>query len=67
MPEPPDHSPGSGGRAHSGFYTHGIATAWRKMKVRYSITVRQHPQLRNLIKAFPEAEWPPPTSGESGS
>ena len=29
------------------------------MKVRYSITVRQQPSLRNLIEAIPEAEWTP--------
>ena len=36
-------------RADSGFYTHPIVAACRKMKVRYSITVRQHAGLRNLI------------------
>ena len=40
-------------RADSGFYTHGIMAACRDQKVRYSITVRQHPQLRNLIEAIP--------------
>ncbi len=44
-------------RADSGFYTHGIVAACRDKKVRYSITVRQHAQLRNLIEAIPEAEW----------
>ena len=44
-------------RADSGFYTHPIVAACRKMKVRYSITVRQHAGLRNLIEAIPEAEW----------
>ena len=44
-------------RADSGFYTHGIVAACRDQKVRYSITVRQHAQLRNLIEAIPEAEW----------
>ena len=46
-------------RADSGFYTHPIVAACRKMKVRYSITVRQHVQLRNLIEAILEAEWTP--------
>ena len=46
-------------RADSGFYTHPIVAACRKMKVRYSITVRQHAGLRNLIEAIPEAEWTP--------
>ena len=29
------------------------------MKVRFSITVRQHQSLRHLIEAIPEAEWTP--------
>ena len=33
--------------------------ACRKMKVRYSITVRQHQSLRNLIETIPEADWTP--------
>ena len=46
-------------RADSGFYTHPIVAACRKAKVRYSITVRQHAQLRNLIEAIPEEDWTP--------
>ena len=46
-------------RADSGFYTHDIVAACRDKKVRYSITVRQQPSLRNLIEAIPEAEWMP--------
>ena len=46
-------------RADSGFYTHPIVAACRKMKVCYSITVRQHAQLRNLIEAIPEDDWTP--------
>ena len=46
-------------RADSGFYTHSIVALCRKMKVRFSITVRQHAQLRMLIEAIPEAEWRP--------
>ena len=46
-------------RADSGFYTHPIVAACRKMKVRYSITVRQHAGLRNLIEAIPEEDWTP--------
>ena len=46
-------------RADSGFYTHGIVAACRDQKVRYSITVRQHPQLRNLIEAITEEDWTP--------
>ena len=46
-------------RADSGFYTHGVVSVCRKTKVRYSITVRQHKSLRNLIEAIPEADWTP--------
>ena len=46
-------------RADSGFYTHAMVAICRKAKVRSSITVRQHPRLRNLIEAIPEAEWTP--------
>ncbi len=46
-------------RADSGFYTHAIVAVCRKMKVRFSITVRQHQTLRNLIEAIPEADWTP--------
>ena len=44
-------------RADSGFYTHAIVADCRKMQVRYSITVRQRPSLRNLIEAIPEEDW----------
>ena len=46
-------------QADSGFYTHDIVAACRKMNVRYSITVRQQPSLRNLIEAIPEEDWTP--------
>ena len=46
-------------RADSGLYTHGIVAVCRKMDVRYSITVRRHAQLRNLIEAIPEEDWTP--------
>ena len=46
-------------RADSGFYTHSIVALCRKMKVRFSITVRQHAQLRKFIEAIPDAEWRP--------
>ncbi len=46
-------------RADSGFYNHDIVAVCRKMKVRFSITVRQHAQLRNLIAAIPEEDWTP--------
>ena len=46
-------------RADSGFYTHSIVAVCRKMKVRFSITVRQHQSLRHLIEAIPEGDWTP--------
>ena len=46
-------------RADSGFYTHAIVAVCRKLNVRFSITVRQHASLRNLIEAIPEADWTP--------
>ena len=46
-------------RADSGFYTHAIVAACRKAKVRFSITVRQHQSLRNIIEAMSEEEWAP--------
>ena len=46
-------------RADSGFYAHAIVAVCRKMDVRYSITIRQHKSLRNLIEAIREADWTP--------
>ena len=46
-------------RADSGFYTHAVAALCRKMKVRFSITIRQHAGLRNLIEAIPDEDWTP--------
>ena len=46
-------------RADSGFYTHAIVAVCRKMDVRYSITVRQHQSVRNIIEDIPETEWTP--------
>ena len=46
-------------RADSGFYTHSVVSICQKMKVRFSITVRQHKGLRNLIEAIPEGDWRP--------
>ena len=44
--------------ADSGFYAHAIVAVCRKMDVRFSITIRQHQSLRNLIEAIAEADWP---------
>ena len=38
-------------RADSGFYTHSIVSVCRKLDVRFSITIRQHQSLHNLIEA----------------
>ena len=46
-------------RADSGFYTHSVVSVCRKMDVRFSITIRQHQSLRNLIEAIPETDWTP--------
>ena len=46
-------------RADSGCYTHAMVAVCRQMDVRYSITVRQRPRLRNLIEAIPETDWTP--------
>ena len=46
-------------RADSGCYTHDIVAACRDKSVRFSITVRQHQSVRNIIEAIPEAEWTP--------
>ena len=46
-------------RADSGFYTHALVAVCRKMDVRFSITIRQHKSLRNLIEAIPEGDWTP--------
>ena len=45
--------------ADSGYYNHDIVKVCRKMGVRFSITVRQHQSLRNLIEAIPEQDWEP--------
>ena len=46
-------------RADSGFYTHALVAVCRRMDVRYSITIRQHARLRNIIEAIPEEDWTP--------
>ena len=44
-------------RADSDFYTHAIVSAWGKMDIRFSITIRQHKSLRNIIEATTETDW----------
>ena len=46
-------------RADSGFYAHAVVAVCRKLDVRFSITIRQHQSLRNLIEAIPEEDWTP--------
>ena len=46
-------------RADGGFYTHAIVAVCRRMDVRFSITIRQHASLRDLIEAIPEEDWNP--------
>ncbi len=46
-------------RADSGFYNHDIVAVCRNATVRISITIRQHPNVRSIIEAIPEAEWTP--------
>ena len=46
-------------RADSGFYAHALVAVCREMEVRFSITIRQHKSLRNLIEAIPEDAWTP--------
>ena len=43
-------------RVDSGFYTHPILVACRTTEVRFSITVRLQPSLRNVIEAIPVAD-----------
>ena len=55
-PEPGDNSRCG---PDSGFYTHAVVSACRQLDVRFSITIRQHASLRELIEAIPEQDWTP--------
>jgi hypothetical protein len=46
-------------RADSGFYAHPVVAVCRSMKVRFSITIRQHASIRRLIEAIPDDAWTP--------
>jgi len=46
-------------RADSGFYAHAVVAVCRTMKVRFSITIRQHRSIRRLIEAIPDDAWTP--------
>ena len=50
-------------RADRGFYTHALVAVCREMEVRFSITIRQHARLRNIIEAIPETDWTPSFTG----
>ena len=54
-------------RADSGFYAHAIVAACRKLGVRFSITIRQHQSLRELIEPIPEGDWTPITYWMEGA
>ena len=43
-------------RADSGFYAHALVAVCREMDVRFSITIRQHARLRELIETIPEQD-----------
>ena len=46
-------------RDDSGFYIHAVVAVCGRMKVHFSITARQHAQLRRLIEAMPEEDRRP--------
>jgi len=46
-------------RADSGFYAHTVVAVCQRLKIRFSITVRQHASIRRLIEAIPDAAWTP--------
>ena len=46
-------------QADSGFYTHSVVSVCCKMDVRFSVTIRQHKSLHNLIETIPETDWTP--------
>ena len=46
-------------RADSGFYAHALVEVCREMDVRFSITIRHHARLRDLIETIPETDWTP--------
>ena len=54
-------------RADSGFYTHAVVAVCRRMDVHFSITIRQHASLRNLIEAIPDEDWTPITYWMDGA
>ena len=44
-----------------------VAASSRKLDVRFSITIRQHKSLRNLIEAISEDAWTPVPYGMDGA
>ena len=53
-------TPGPGDNSRCGpTAASAIVAACRRMDVRFSITIRQHARLRNIIEAIPEQDWTP--------
>ena len=46
-------------RADSGFYNHAVVAACRALDVRFSVTIRQQPNVRTVIEAIAEEDWTP--------
>ena len=46
-------------RADSGFYSHAVVAACGALDVRFSVTIRQQPNVRTLIEAIAEEDWTP--------
>ena len=44
-------------RADSAFYTHDVIAAARRAKVRFSITARVNPAVREAITQIPDDTW----------
>jgi len=46
-------------RADSGFWSERVLETCRRLRVAFSVTVRQIPQVKEAIAAIPEADWTP--------
>ncbi len=46
-------------RGDSGFCVHDVVAVARRMRVRFSITIRRHKGIRALIEAIPDDAWTP--------
>ena len=54
-------------RADSGFYAQAVVAHCRNLDVRFSITIRQQPGVRQLIEVIPEEQWTPIDYWEEGA